>query len=189
MDVLKLNRYHLPDVIFSQRCVLRPVRKPADFDALSNYFNDNDQDYPRTNLRWAYSPIPYDRQYVRLIDGQSKAYNIRDYYIFPKGANRIIGSFSFYTDTVNDLRTGYYIRPQERRKGYAAECHEALVKQVFKLNKTLQQIWEETYPENTGSRAVLRSTGFKQRPMRESRAQGVERRCVPHLLHRSSLDL
>jgi len=60
-----------------------------------------------------------------------------------------------------EVEIGYYIVPNERRKGYASEAIIIMVDYLF-LSKTIERVQAKADPENTASCKALEKTGFKR---------------------------
>jgi len=60
-----------------------------------------------------------------------------------------------------EVEIGYYIVPNERRKGYASEAIRIMVDYLF-LSKDLERIQAKADPENVASCKALEKTGFKR---------------------------
>ena len=60
-----------------------------------------------------------------------------------------------------EVEIGYYIVPNERRKGYATEAISMMVDYLF-LSKTIERVQAKADPENTASCKALEKAGFKR---------------------------
>lgn len=157
----------LLDVYRSNRTTVREI-KLSEYESFMRFLDRDDQDFPKTIYGWSHEAGSYtawsanDAQ-ERIRSNNDFYTNVlkgKNYFIFRKGTNEIIGNILTQYDRDRNCRISYYVSPSERNKGYAAEAHVAVIRDIKKRFPYLPII-AEVLPENKASQNVLLKNGFR----------------------------
>jgi RimJ/RimL family protein N-acetyltransferase len=146
------------EVVRTERLVLRPFRED-DVEAVFAGCQDPDVQ------RWINIPVPYTRD-------DARAYVLEDSPVERRagtGTNlaievdgRVVGSTGVHRIGQHPMgpEIGYWIAPEARGRGYAAETTHALAEWALGLGA--HRVYLVADVRNTGSQAVARRAGFGQ---------------------------
>jgi len=97
-----------------------------------------------------------------LADLEKRYDNLKDsqWFFIEKKDGIKIGDIAHLLEA-GEVEIGYYIVPNERRKGYATEAIMIMVDYLF-LSKTIERVQAKANPENTASCKALEKAGFKR---------------------------
>lgn len=96
-----------------------------------------------------------------------------------KGGNpdNLLGMVACSYDRQNNVRAGYFIKPSERRHGYASEMYTGIM-QAIKTYTGQTRMYAEVLPENKSSLRMLMSIGLTPVGMRVGTINKNEKRCM-----------
>ena len=146
------------ETVRTERLVLRPFRED-DVDAVVAGCQDPDVQ------RWINIPVPYTREHaLSYVLEESPAERLAG-----TGTNlavevdgQVVGSTGVHRIGVHPLgpEIGYWIAPEGRGRGYAAELTHALAEWALGLGA--HRVYLVADVRNTGSQQVARKAGFSQ---------------------------
>jgi RimJ/RimL family protein N-acetyltransferase len=150
------------------RVRLRPWRAD-DVDAVVAACQD-----PETQ-RWTQVPVPYHREDAEGFVGPV-AVSAWDeggalFAVEPRNGGEVLGSIGLFPPQDGFAEAGYWTAPGARRRGFTAEALRLLSTWAFD-QLGLRRVELHVDPDNTGSRAVAESAGF--------RAEGIVRQRFLH---------
>lgn len=159
IDIRTGNRVHYD--IETERLILRQSIDSRDLDSYISHLKSADEFY----AQYGYD---YSEELEQAIDFYSSG--VIYYTVFLKDTDEMIGYVGINPDRFNnsgDLE--FYIFSEHRRKHYAAESIQAMIKWYFceeipmgKYSKNAKTITAETLEDNTPSRRLLECLGFER---------------------------
>ncbi len=167
----ELNRDTLPEVIETERLVLRPFQL-GDVEDVLAYAQDPEWARFLRDL-----PQPYGRaEAEQAVAKQLLMDRVRE----PNWAlvfeGQVIGGVILLLDFSNrSAEVGYSVGRKQWNKGLATEAVRAVIDAAFSTHEDLNRVWARTDPDNVASQRVLEKVGMtKEGVLRLSRVYNGE---------------
>ena len=146
------------EVVRTERLVLRPFRE-EDVEAVFAGCQDPDVQ------RWINIPVPYTHEHARAyvtVESPAERWAGTGTNLAIELDGQVVGSAGVHRIGEHPMgpEIGYWLAPEARGQGYAAETTDALAQWALGLGA--HRVYLVTDVRNTGSQAVARRAGFGQ---------------------------